>query len=119
MSQIVLSAREKEIVDLIVAEGLSDKQIAERLYIERNTVSHHLRNIYRRIGVTSDRQMLAALRGNVIAVGRKERSEVASLREKVEDLSQKGILPVDIAERLGVHRKTVYRHLREIRKAIA
>jgi predicted ATPase/DNA-binding CsgD family transcriptional regulator len=47
-----LSARELEVLKL-VAEGLSDSQVAQRLYLSPRTVGHHLRRIYRKLGVNS------------------------------------------------------------------
>jgi DNA-binding CsgD family transcriptional regulator len=47
-----LSAREVEVL-VLVAEGLTDPQVAERLYLSPRTVSQHLRSIYRKLGVPS------------------------------------------------------------------
>jgi len=47
-----LSEREREILYL-VAQGASNKQIAQELYISTNTVKVHLRNIFSKIGVSS------------------------------------------------------------------
>ena len=47
-----LSQREVDVLRM-VAEGLSDAQVAERLALSRRTVSTHLRSIYSKIGVTS------------------------------------------------------------------
>jgi len=47
-----LSEREREILCL-VAEGASNKQIAQELFISSNTVKVHLRNIFTKIGVSS------------------------------------------------------------------
>jgi non-specific serine/threonine protein kinase len=47
-----LSSRELEVLRL-VAEGLSDPQVAEKLYLSPRTVGHHLRSIYRKLGVSS------------------------------------------------------------------
>jgi predicted ATPase/DNA-binding CsgD family transcriptional regulator len=47
-----LSAREVEVLGL-VAQGLTDSQVAERLYLSPRTVNHHLSSIYRKLGVPS------------------------------------------------------------------
>ena len=47
-----LSARELEVLTL-VAEGLTDAQAAQKLYLSPRTVSHHLRSAYRKLGVSS------------------------------------------------------------------
>jgi predicted ATPase/DNA-binding CsgD family transcriptional regulator len=48
----LLSAREVEVLRL-VAEGLTDGQVAERLYLSPRTVGQHLRSVYRKLGVSS------------------------------------------------------------------
>ena len=47
-----LTTREAEVLSLL-AEGLTDPQIAERLYVSRNTVNAHLRAIYGKLGVNT------------------------------------------------------------------
>jgi ATP/maltotriose-dependent transcriptional regulator MalT len=47
-----LTAREVEVLKL-VAEGLSDAEVSERLVVSRRTVHSHLRSIYRKLGVKS------------------------------------------------------------------
>ncbi|KOX15029.1 hypothetical protein ADK66_00300 [Micromonospora sp. NRRL B-16802] len=49
---IALTAQELEIADL-AASGLTNKQIAERLYISHRTVSAHLHRIYPKLGITA------------------------------------------------------------------
>ncbi len=48
----LLSAREVEVL-VLVAEGMTDPQVAERLYLSPRTVGQHLRSIYRKLGVPS------------------------------------------------------------------
>ena len=47
-----LSDRELQVVRL-VAEGLSNGEIADRLYISPRTVTTHLQHIYHRLGLAS------------------------------------------------------------------
>jgi predicted ATPase/DNA-binding CsgD family transcriptional regulator len=51
-SESLLSAREVEVLSL-VAEGLSDAQVADKLYVSPRTVGGHLRVAYRKLGVKS------------------------------------------------------------------
>jgi DNA-binding NarL/FixJ family response regulator len=48
-----LSERERQVI-VLIAEGLKNRQIAERLFISPTTVTHHLSSIYSKLGV-SDR----------------------------------------------------------------
>ena len=54
-----ISAREKEIIGLLV-KGLSNREIAEKLFISPNTVKTHIKNIYAKLGV-SNRVLLFSL----------------------------------------------------------
>jgi len=45
-----LTDREREVLDLL-AQGLTNKQIAERLVITTNTVKRHLKAIFEKLGV--------------------------------------------------------------------
>lgn len=45
-----LTPREREVIGL-VAEGLTNAQIARRLWISAGTVRRHLENVYEKLGV--------------------------------------------------------------------
>ena len=47
-----LSEREQEVLNLLV-EGLSNKQIAQHLYLSVRTVENHLRRLYQKLGVNT------------------------------------------------------------------
>jgi DNA-binding CsgD family transcriptional regulator len=47
-----LSAREVEVLRL-VAQGLTDAEVAERLFLSPRTVGQHLRSVYNKLGVSS------------------------------------------------------------------
>jgi DNA-binding NarL/FixJ family response regulator len=59
-----LTPREREILALI-AEGLTDRGIGERLWLTRKTVESHIRHILTKLGVPTDgthnRRVLAAV----------------------------------------------------------
>lgn len=66
--QTELSEREQELV-ILLARGLSNKEIAGELSISPNTVKVHLRNIYGKLGVSSRTEaMMIALRQGWIEV---------------------------------------------------
>jgi DNA-binding NarL/FixJ family response regulator len=56
----VLSVRQLEVLELLAA-GLDNARIAQRLHISRNTVKFHVRVIYERLGVTNRVQAARAL----------------------------------------------------------
>jgi two-component system, NarL family, nitrate/nitrite response regulator NarL len=59
--ELPLTAREREIVRLI-EEGLSNKQIAQRLGIHLKTVKNHVQHILEKLGVHSRLEVVARLR---------------------------------------------------------
>lgn len=67
MTNNLLSEREVEILKL-VAEGLSNKEVASRLFISVNTVKVHLANIFQKIGKTSRTEAtLYAIKEGIVA----------------------------------------------------
>ena len=57
-----LSEREMEVLHLL-AKGLSNKEIAQKLYISLPTVKSHTRSIYGKLGVHSRKEAVARARG--------------------------------------------------------
>jgi LuxR family maltose regulon positive regulatory protein len=56
-----LSAREREVLQLI-AEGLSNQEVAARLYLSLHTVKVHARNIFAKLAVANRTQAVARAR---------------------------------------------------------
>ncbi|MBJ7357756.1 LuxR family transcriptional regulator, partial [Nocardioides sp.] len=53
-----LTAQESQVSDL-VSKGLSNKEVAARLFISPRTVDFHLRNVYSKLGITSRTELVA------------------------------------------------------------
>jgi DNA-binding NarL/FixJ family response regulator len=56
-----LTEQEWQIAEL-AAEGLSNREIAQRLYVSHRTVGSHLYRIFPKLGVSSRSQLSAAIR---------------------------------------------------------
>jgi DNA-binding CsgD family transcriptional regulator len=54
----VLSARENEVL-LYIAKGLTNREIAEQLFVSENTIKTHINNIYSKLGVRRRTQALS------------------------------------------------------------
>ena len=53
-----LSPREREVLDQ-VSQGLTNKEVAERLYISENTVKYHMKNILDKLHLRNRSQFIA------------------------------------------------------------
>ena len=85
-----LTEREKELLQL-VATGVTNREVAQRLSISVNTVKVHLRNVYTKLGAESrtEATMVAAREGWIAVEGLEPESE----RELVEgEDSSSGVL---------------------------
>jgi DNA-binding CsgD family transcriptional regulator len=45
----------------VVADGLTTREAATRLFLSPKTVEYHLRNAYRKLGIRTRRELLGAL----------------------------------------------------------
>jgi DNA-binding NarL/FixJ family response regulator len=52
-----LSSREREVAEL-AAQGLSNRDIAERLSLSERTVGNHLQSIFNRLGINNRRELM-------------------------------------------------------------
>jgi DNA-binding CsgD family transcriptional regulator len=97
-----LSERELEITEL-VAEGLTNREVADRLYLSHNTVKVHLRNIFTKTGVASrtELSMLAVQEGWITIPGVKE--DIETDADKA-DHSPEDVEDAEDAQVAGVRR---------------
>jgi DNA-binding CsgD family transcriptional regulator len=58
---LALTPREEAVAQL-VADGLSNREAAGRLYISTKAVEYHLGHIYAKLGISSRRQLASRLR---------------------------------------------------------
>jgi DNA-binding NarL/FixJ family response regulator len=63
-TKTVLSPRETEVHELL-AQGLTNEEIAKLLYISLSTTKVHVKHIYEKLGVRSRLEAARALRGDV------------------------------------------------------
>jgi two-component system, NarL family, nitrate/nitrite response regulator NarL len=61
-----LTEREREVI-VLIAEGLKNRQIAERLFISHVTVTHHLSSIYSKLGVSDRLELVIYAFANKLA----------------------------------------------------
>lgn len=72
----VLTRRETEVLRLL-AEGLSNEQIAQRLFLSKRTVEHHVSNILGKLGVTTRAEATAlAVRAGSLTASSAEQKAV-------------------------------------------
>lgn len=80
-----LTERELEVVEQ-VAQGLTNREVAERLYLSPNTIKVHLRNIFTKAGVSSrtELSMMAVQEGWIVVPGAETEEDVEATSEAPE-----------------------------------
>lgn len=69
-----LSSREAEVAEL-VTKGLSNKEVANQLFVTEKTVKFHLTNIYKKMNVKSRAQLIVWCLPHLGFVEKEERSQ--------------------------------------------
>ena len=52
-------------VAALVREGLTNRQIGERLFVEPSTIHWHLKNIFRKLGISSRTELALVASGSL------------------------------------------------------
>ncbi len=79
-----LSNREAEVAEL-VTQGLSNKEVANRLFVTEKTVKFHLTNIYKKMNVKSRAQLIVWCLPNMTFV---EKTDTAIIENSPNSVSQ-------------------------------
>jgi DNA-binding CsgD family transcriptional regulator len=77
-----LSHRERQILGLVTA-GLTNDEIASRLYLSESTVKGHLTSAFRRLGVRSRREAVAMILASEESLRRSVLTAPAGVGERV------------------------------------
>ena len=109
-----LSPREKEIAGL-VAQGLKNQGIAERLNLSGKTVTVHLSNIFAKTGCHGRWELIAKMNGTqVVHTGRTQNRQLSEREQQIASLVARGMKNKEIAAQLNSNENTVKRHMQNI-----
>jgi len=61
----LLTRRERELLDLMLAGEVSNKDLAQRVYISERTVERHKTNIFRKLDVSGTKELLSKMEGRL------------------------------------------------------
>ena len=67
-SPLSLTDREQDIVSL-VKKGMTNREVAAQIYVSEKAVEYHLRNVFRKLGISSRRELRRGLRSQGEAEG--------------------------------------------------
>jgi DNA-binding CsgD family transcriptional regulator len=103
-----LSHREAEVVEL-VAQGLSNKEVADKLFVTEKTIKFHLTNIYKKMNVKSRAQLIVWCLPHVGFVDNRKKiiptNTTESYTAKHESENEK-LLAQDVAASMNLPGKT-------------
>jgi len=116
----MISSREREVLGLI-ASGLNNQEIGEKLFISSHTAVAHRKNLYRKLGAYNGATLvqrayeLGIIKSNPQTVD----NDIISIREReVLQLISSGLKSNEIASRLYISSHTVDSHKKNLYKKL-
>src|SRR5271166_5389862 len=90
-----LSNRESEVAEL-VTKGMSNKEVANQLFVTEKTVKFHLTHIYKKMNVKSRAQLIVWCLPHIGFVEKEERAE-AGIQAGASTAAAQGTIPAGSA----------------------
>src|ERR1700760_2955964 len=100
LTQKGLSNREAEVAEL-VTKGLSNKEVANQLFVTEKTVKFHLTNIYKKMNVKSRAQLIVWCLPHIGFVEKEERAAEAVLQAQAAAPALQSTIPAGNATVAG------------------
>ena len=112
----LLTPRDREVMNLLANEALTNGQIAERLRISPRTVKQHIRSVKLRIGLgrTHNRVVLANILRAPTAPPDGMRVSFTPIEMLIVRAVVKGLRNRQIAQARGISEQSVKNHLRNV-----
>lgn len=116
----LLTQRERQILEF-VAQGKSNIEIAQSLWVVENTVKFHLTNIYKKLGTRNRTEAAQLIPPNAeIDEITKRYWETLTPREReVLELVKRGLADKEIAEELALTKSTIFFHLSSVYRKLS
>jgi DNA-binding NarL/FixJ family response regulator len=114
-AEIKMTERDREVLELLVNESMSNKEIGSALGISELTVKQHLRNLYARLGFKEGRKrvMLAAM-FRPVQESQPTNATFTNKEWRIASMVAEGLRNDVIGQRVGTSAQTIKNHLRAI-----
>ena len=108
-----LSPREQHVAEL-AGQGMTNRQIADRLFMSERTVQSHLETVFRALGIKSRTMLPLVINGLTASTVEEPPAPLTPRQAEVVALVAAGWTNARIAEALEMSVKTVEKHVRDV-----
>jgi DNA-binding NarL/FixJ family response regulator len=116
-ADMLLTASQKEIVELIVNDSMSNREMAEKLGLHQNTIKDYLRKLYSKAGLTGSNKRKRIMLAIMFRPAQEPQFTCARLTKRerfVACMVSNGECNKEIGNQLGVTVEAVKAHVRRI-----